>query len=125
MGAVRLSRRQRRVHTRCRRSLTGASLAAETNKWRHEESRLKTGCSQDWLPNERPDPKGAPANLSHKTEGAGCATGTHQSVNSRSSAVLRAISSYGSPGAITGFSVLSGCAESSITSHAVPCRRGM
>jgi len=72
-----------------RRSLAGASLAAETYVSRGEESRLKAGCSQDWLPhiaasrkrrrglsgitiapgmpiNNRPDPEGTSANLPHK-----------------------------------------------------------
>src|SRR5271154_1689239 len=30
----------------------GASLAAETNESRDGESRLKAGCSQDWLPHK-------------------------------------------------------------------------
>jgi hypothetical protein len=30
----------------------GASLAAETGESRDEESRLKAGCSQDWLPHK-------------------------------------------------------------------------
>jgi hypothetical protein len=34
------------------RSLAGASLAAETDELRDEESRLKAGCSQDWLPHK-------------------------------------------------------------------------
>jgi hypothetical protein len=35
-----------------RRSLVGASLAAETDGIAGEESRLKAGCSQDWLPHK-------------------------------------------------------------------------
>jgi len=35
-----------------RRSLAGTSLAAETDESRDEESRLKAGCSQDWLPHK-------------------------------------------------------------------------
>jgi hypothetical protein len=33
-----------------RESLGGASLATETEASAGEESRLKGGCSQDWLP---------------------------------------------------------------------------
>jgi hypothetical protein len=35
-----------------RQSLAGASLAAETFAARYEKSRLKAGCSQDWLPHK-------------------------------------------------------------------------
>src|SRR5580692_981962 len=35
-----------------RRSLAGASLVAETDESRDEDSRLKAGCSQDWLPHK-------------------------------------------------------------------------
>src|SRR6202041_2049413 len=53
-----------------RRSLTGASLAAETDESRDEVSRLKAGCSQDWLPHKRrinnPPQVG---NLPHKAPG--------------------------------------------------------
>ena len=42
----------KRVHTSDRRSLAGTSLAAETDESRDEESRLKAGCSQDWLPHK-------------------------------------------------------------------------
>jgi hypothetical protein len=35
-----------------RRSLAGTSLAAETFAARYEKSRLKAGCSQDWLPHK-------------------------------------------------------------------------
>src|SRR5271156_6051013 len=41
-----------RFHMSDRRSLMGASLAAETNESRDGESRLKAGCSQDWPPHE-------------------------------------------------------------------------
>ena len=44
--------RPKRVHTSDRRSLAGTSLAAETDESRDEESRLKAGCSQDWLPHK-------------------------------------------------------------------------
>jgi len=59
------------VHTSDRRSLMGASLAAETDESRDEGSRLKAGCSQDWLPHKRPGPEGAPnrpqvGNLPHR-----------------------------------------------------------
>jgi hypothetical protein len=47
-----LARRAKRVHTSDRRSLTGSSLAAETNESQDGESRLKAGCSQDWLPHK-------------------------------------------------------------------------
>ena len=39
-----------RVHMSDRRSLAGASFAAETMASAAGGSRLKTGCSQDWLP---------------------------------------------------------------------------
>jgi hypothetical protein len=59
---------QKRIHTSDRRSLTGASLAAETDESRDEESRLKAGCSQDWLPHKRPiDNRPQVGNLPHKT----------------------------------------------------------
>jgi hypothetical protein len=58
------------VHTSDRRSLTGASLAAVTSGCPGEESRLKAGCSQDWLPHKRrinnPPQVG---NLPHKARG--------------------------------------------------------
>ena len=41
-----------RGHMSDRRSLAGTSLAAETGESRDEESRLKGGCSQDWLPHK-------------------------------------------------------------------------
>jgi hypothetical protein len=44
--------RPKRVHTSKGRSLAGKSLAAETGISRDEESRLKAGCSQDWLPHK-------------------------------------------------------------------------
>src|SRR5580700_4057049 len=47
---LRWAGRLKRVHTSDRRSPAGASLAAETDESRDEESRLKAGCSQDWLP---------------------------------------------------------------------------
>jgi hypothetical protein len=31
---------------------SGASLAAKTDSARYEKSRLKAGCSQDWLPHK-------------------------------------------------------------------------
>ena len=37
-----------------RQTILGASLAAETDESRDEESRLKAGCSQGWLPHKRP-----------------------------------------------------------------------
>jgi mRNA-degrading endonuclease HigB of HigAB toxin-antitoxin module len=40
------------VHTSDRRSLAGTSLAAETFALRYEKSRLKAGCSHDWLPHK-------------------------------------------------------------------------
>src|SRR5271156_3218154 len=46
--------RPKRVHGSDGRSLAGASLAAETDELRDEESRLKAGCSHDWLPHKRP-----------------------------------------------------------------------
>jgi hypothetical protein len=46
-------RKQRcRVHMSDRQSLSGTSLAAETDSARNEKSRLKAGCSQDWLPHK-------------------------------------------------------------------------
>jgi hypothetical protein len=35
------------------KSLTAASLAAETDVMRDKDSRLKAGCSQDWLPHKQ------------------------------------------------------------------------
>src|SRR5580700_2905734 len=49
-SGVNLALGPKRVHRSDRRTLTGASLAAETDESRDEESRLKAGCSQDWLP---------------------------------------------------------------------------
>src|SRR5580693_4296851 len=60
----------KRVHTSDRRSLTGASLSAETSGCPGEESRLKAGCSQDWLPHKRPiDNRPQVGNLPHKARG--------------------------------------------------------
>src|ERR1700722_2826672 len=58
-SGVRLSRVLERVHTNDERSLAGTSLGSEIEVTRGEESRLKAGCSQDWLPHktdERPRP---------------------------------------------------------------------
>jgi hypothetical protein len=49
---VRLARGPKRVHTSGGRSLAGTSLAAETFAAQYEKSRLKAGCSQDWLPHK-------------------------------------------------------------------------
>jgi hypothetical protein len=40
------------IHMSDRRFLPGTSLAAETFAARYEKSRLKAGCSQDWLPHK-------------------------------------------------------------------------
>src|ERR1700693_4455728 len=62
--------RRERVHTSDGRSLAGTSLAAEASGCPGEESRLKAGCSQDWLPHKRrinnPPQVG---NLPHKARG--------------------------------------------------------
>jgi hypothetical protein len=59
-----------RVHTSDRRSLAGTSLGAETDESRDEESRLKAGCSQDWLPHKRPiNNRPQVANLPHRARG--------------------------------------------------------
>src|SRR5580700_81657 len=42
----------KRVHTSGGQSREGTSLAAETGECASEESRLKAGCSQDWLPHK-------------------------------------------------------------------------
>jgi hypothetical protein len=73
-SGVNLALGPKRVHRSDRRTLTGASLAAETDESRDEESRLKAGCSQDWLPHKRPGPEGTPNrpqvnNLPHKARG--------------------------------------------------------
>jgi hypothetical protein len=61
---------EKRVHMSERRSLAGASLAAETSGSPGEESRLKAGCSQDWLPHKRPiDNRPQVNNLPHKARG--------------------------------------------------------
>src|SRR6202050_4025981 len=60
----------KRVHTSDRRSLTEASLAAETDESRGEVSRLKAGCSQDCLPHKRRINNPPQVNnLPHKHEG--------------------------------------------------------
>jgi hypothetical protein len=56
------------VHMRDRRSLAETSLAAETDESRDEESRLKAGCSQDWLPHMRLDRERALATCPRKHE---------------------------------------------------------
>jgi hypothetical protein len=67
LSGVHLAGGTKRVHMSDRRSLTGASLAAETDESRDEESRLKAGCSQDWLPHKRPiDNRPQVGNLPHK-----------------------------------------------------------
>ena len=45
-----MTRQGNRVHTSDKTIASGAPLAAETGVTRGEESRLKAGCSQDWLP---------------------------------------------------------------------------
>jgi hypothetical protein len=54
------------------RSLAGASLAAENDFSLGEESRLKAGCSQDWLPHRPIDNRPQVGNLPHKTSKLAC-----------------------------------------------------
>jgi hypothetical protein len=61
------SRDERSAFTRATDDRWRERLAAETDESREEESRLKAGCSQDWLPHKRPsDNRPQVNNLPHK-----------------------------------------------------------